>query len=424
MKGFFRSLDVTLPWDVDGTSDVMPVEIDNLEKWSVGDRMLRDMLAGIHPDEALQMEWRRGVLPPGRLGWRTGTEIREQAMQLAIRALTHRQVAPEAFDVDVDLGGGRRLTGTVPSVYARRLVSVGYSRLDAKQLLGAWVQLLALSANDDDHNWTALVIGRPPRGANPAARLFAPVGAEAGALLADLVAVYDAGRQEPLPLPLKTSFAWAQARQTGDNPVVAAERSWLSQAVRRRERRSRPGPGLGRQRTARRPDDTAPAGRGAAGREHPARGVRRPGLGADAALRAGGALMEPFDLLGDLPTGTTVLEASAGTGKTYALAGLVTRYVAEGAAKLDEMLLITFGRAASQELRERVREQLRDAERALADPAPWRDDPGLLGHLVRLDDADGRARPAARRAGRLRRRHHRHHAPVLPAGAALARRRR
>ena len=58
-----------------------------------------------------------------------------------------------------------------------------------------------------------------------------------------------------------------------------------------------------------------------------------------------------------------MLEASAGTGKTYALAGLVTRYVAEGVAKLDEMLLITFGRAASQELRERVRDQLRDAER-------------------------------------------------------------
>ena len=37
---------------------------------------------------------------------------------------------------------------------------------------------------------------------------------------------------------------------------------------------------------------------------------------------------------------------------------------------LDEMLLITFGRAASQELRERVRDQLvRCAERAFADPA-------------------------------------------------------
>ncbi|TDU84009.1 DNA helicase/exodeoxyribonuclease V beta subunit [Kribbella voronezhensis] len=92
--------------------------------------------------------------------------------------------------------------------------------------------------------------------------------------------------------------------------------------------------------------------------------------------------MKPFDLLGELPTGTTVLEASAGTGKTYALAGLVTRFVAEGRARLDQMLLITFGRAASQELRERVRTQLLDAELALSDPTNWLDDPGLLGHLV------------------------------------------
>ncbi|GAA1646382.1 exodeoxyribonuclease V subunit beta [Kribbella alba] len=93
--------------------------------------------------------------------------------------------------------------------------------------------------------------------------------------------------------------------------------------------------------------------------------------------------MEPFDLLGELPTGTVVLEASAGTGKTYALAGLVTRFVGEGRARLDEMLLITFGRAASQELRERVRTQLLEAELALADPTAWRDDEGLLGHLVK-----------------------------------------
>jgi exodeoxyribonuclease V beta subunit len=108
-------------------------------------------------------------------------------------------------------------------------------------------------------------------------------------------------------------------------------------------------------------------------------------------------VIQPFDLLGPLPTDTTVLEASAGTGKTYALAGLVTRYVAEGAARLDEMLLITFGRAASQELRERVRSQLVDAEQALAEPEPWQDNPGLLGHLVR-GDAD----EVALRQARLR----------------------
>lgn len=105
---------------------------------------------------------------------------------------------------------------------------------------------------------------------------------------------------------------------------------------------------------------------------------------------------EPFDLLGPLPAPrtTTVLEASAGTGKTFALAGLVTRYVAEGVATLDQMLLITFGRAASQELRERVRGQIRDALHAFDDPATA-DGNEIIAHLV-----DG---PIEERAERMRR---------------------
>jgi exodeoxyribonuclease V beta subunit len=75
-----------------------------------------------------------------------------------------------------------------------------------------------------------------------------------------------------------------------------------------------------------------------------------------------------FDVCGELPTGTTVLEASAGTGKTFTIAALATRYVAEGHAALPELMLVTFGREATQELRERVRERLVTAERGLADP--------------------------------------------------------
>ncbi len=102
----------------------------------------------------------------------------------------------------------------------------------------------------------------------------------------------------------------------------------------------------------------------------------------------------PFDLLGDLPSGTVVLEASAGTGKTYAVGALVARFVAEGRASLEEMLVITFGRAASQELRERVREQLVEAERALADPAGARRAGGLLALLAGEDDAEAGVRRA------------------------------
>jgi exodeoxyribonuclease V beta subunit len=98
--------------------------------------------------------------------------------------------------------------------------------------------------------------------------------------------------------------------------------------------------------------------------------------------------IETFDLCGPLPgTGTTLLEASAGTGKTFTVGGLVTRYVAEGLAELDEMLVITFGRAASQELRERVRDQLVEAERALGDPGTADPDNTLITLLLDTDDA-------------------------------------
>src|SRR5262245_22398670 len=99
-----------------------------------------------------------------------------------------------------------------------------------------------------------------------------------------------------------------------------------------------------------------------------------------------------FDLTGPLPTGTTLLEASAGTGKTYTVAALVTRFVAEDVATLDQLLVITFGRAASQELRERVREQLVAAERALADPTTADRSSPVIAHLLDADQAEVTAR--------------------------------
>ena len=94
-----------------------------------------------------------------------------------------------------------------------------------------------------------------------------------------------------------------------------------------------------------------------------------------------------FSITDPLPTGTTLLEASAGTGKTWAIAALVTRLVAEGAAELDDLLVVTFGRAASAELKDRVRERLVEADAALAGGVDAGDDP-LLRLLLDVDDAE------------------------------------
>ena len=81
--------------------------------------------------------------------------------------------------------------------------------------------------------------------------------------------------------------------------------------------------------------------------------------------------LTPFDPLGELPElgETVLLEASAGTGKTWTIGTLVARYVAAG-VPLERMLVITFGRAASQEMRERVRERLREVHAGLVDADP------------------------------------------------------
>jgi hypothetical protein len=67
---------------------------------------------------------------------------------------------------------------------------------------------------------------------------------------------------------------------------------------------------------------------------------------------------------GRVPRTSLALEASAGTGKTWTLTSLAVRYVAEGDVELPDLLLVTFTRAATAELRERVRRRLAEATTA------------------------------------------------------------
>lgn len=72
-----------------------------------------------------------------------------------------------------------------------------------------------------------------------------------------------------------------------------------------------------------------------------------------------------FELAGPLPQNTVLLEASAGTGKTYTIAHLAVRYIAEEGAEIDKILVVTFTEAATRELRDRIRKRIRDAIDAL-----------------------------------------------------------
>jgi exodeoxyribonuclease V beta subunit len=77
--------------------------------------------------------------------------------------------------------------------------------------------------------------------------------------------------------------------------------------------------------------------------------------------------MKPFDLMRTaLEESVTLIEASAGTGKTHTIAGLFLRLLVERRAHgepidVDEILVVTYTEAATEELRDRIRRLLAQA---------------------------------------------------------------
>ncbi|MGA9746594.1 MAG: exodeoxyribonuclease V subunit gamma, partial [Nocardioides sp.] len=237
VRAFLRQrLDVTAPLEAEETLDAIPITLDGLSKWAFGDRMLRDILAGTSPYDAAHAERLRGGLPPGALGDRVLREVDTELRALVLGALRIREGQdrgdqgrpPEqrTLDVSVDLGEGRRLTGTVGGVWGNRLVTVHYSRLAAKHRLASWVDLLALSAGRPDESWTAHAIGRG-RSA-PAVATAGPLDHRAEQWLRDLVDLYDRGMRQPLPLPVKTACAYAEETLKGGGSDWKARKEWTT----------------------------------------------------------------------------------------------------------------------------------------------------------------------------------------------------
>jgi exodeoxyribonuclease V beta subunit len=96
--------------------------------------------------------------------------------------------------------------------------------------------------------------------------------------------------------------------------------------------------------------------------------------------------MSRFDLLEAPIEGVTLVEASAGTGKTYAIATLFVRLLLERGLEADEILVVTFTEAATMELRDRIRRRLREALRAFTGKSS--EDPQLAGLLSRSKQPD------------------------------------
>ncbi len=71
----------------------------------------------------------------------------------------------------------------------------------------------------------------------------------------------------------------------------------------------------------------------------------------------------PLDLLGCSLTGSHLIEASAGTGKTWTITGLYLRLLLESQLTPEQILVVTFTEDATQELKDRIRRRITSALR-------------------------------------------------------------
>jgi len=236
VRAFLRQrLRITLPGEDDEVADALSATLDPLQEWAVGERLLAAGLRGTRPEDAQLAEWLRGTLPPRGLGQQVLQRVGGRVDALVTAGRTAVAPTPRTVDVRLDIGG-RELSGTVNGVRDDAVVSVTYSSLSARHRVRAWVHALALAAAEGSGR--AVTIGRRGERARTST-ITAP--ADPVAALADLVDLYDRGMCEPLPMAVKTSWAYAGDRLDGRPPERAtdtARKEWNRDAGGEREDRS------------------------------------------------------------------------------------------------------------------------------------------------------------------------------------------
>jgi exodeoxyribonuclease V gamma subunit len=207
-REFLRNrLEVTVPRAVDEVNNSLPIAIDGLEKWEIGERVLQQVLDGAALEDALDREVVRGSLPPGSLGQLARSEI---ATSVGSIASDRGDGEPRSVGIRLDLAPDDdsrpvRVTGVISGISNDTLWVHTYSTISAKHIVAAWVRLLALAVAEPDRVHLARLIGK--RGGQ---QLSSPGPGRAEALLHDLVQVRQSGMRFPMGVPPKTASGFAR----------------------------------------------------------------------------------------------------------------------------------------------------------------------------------------------------------------------
>lgn len=202
-----RRLGLYLKQDDVVVSDREPLEPDVLGGWSLGERLLRHLLAGRSRDEALRLMRADGTLPFGHSG-----VLQLEGVSVVCAAIAEQVIAARAggarepLALSVVLDQGTRITGAVRDRWQGGTVVHTYSFLTVKHALPVWLRHLASCAQGETQ--PAKLCGRGSK--QPAdVTEWRPVPRDAAhAILAELVSIYLKGLQQPLPFLPLTSGAY------------------------------------------------------------------------------------------------------------------------------------------------------------------------------------------------------------------------
>lgn len=209
--GFLRTrIGVSLRGDDELPHERIPIALDGLARWQIGERALGLLMRGEMTQKVAAAERARGQLPPGALGTEALTAVGRDASDLTQRVAALRTGTARQVSVNLDLPGGVHLVGTATDVYGQSIVRATYSKSKPAHELRLWPELLALAVVEPASSWRGHMVTK-----DGGCTLDAPAPDDAKRILIALVALYASGMEHPLPLPANTSLEYAQRRARG-----------------------------------------------------------------------------------------------------------------------------------------------------------------------------------------------------------------